>query len=134
MTEVTLEVVTVACDPTWDPGVTRTVLAVSVSWWSGRNSHPSGENRQAGAGAVTKGTEPWCPRMSFVPRASSLFPSELLPELCCSPCLPWAILRQHLVAAVSPHQRCDSAPVQSTATLQRMVLENQNLPSYITAN
>lgn len=74
------------------------------------------------------------PRMSFVPRASSLFPTELLPELCCSPiCLPWVVLR-YLVAAVPPCQRCDSAPVQSTATLQSMGLENQNLPSYITAN
>lgn len=84
---------------------------------------------------MTKGAEPWDPRMSFVPRASSLFPADLLPELSYGPiCLPWAVLGQHVVAAVPPHQKRDSAAVQSTATLQRMVLENQNLPSYITAN
>lgn len=101
-----------------------------MSVWSGRNSHTSGESRQAGAEPVTMGAEPWEPRMSFVPRASSLVLADLLPELCCSPiCLPWAVLRQHLLAAVPPHLRYDSAPVQSTATCRGWCLRTRICPA-----
>lgn len=139
--DVTAGAVTVTCDPAQDPAVTAQPWVPVCPGGVGGTAAPLERADRLQQDLWQRSCATTCRGLShriqdvICPQDQKPVPHCLLPELCCSPlCLPWAILRQHLVATVPPPQRRDSASLQFTVTLQRMVLENQNLPSYITAN